>query len=439
MLRSISSALAIANGNLSAFHPDAYRADLLSFKLLGKQQVVVNRPNLMRRVMLDEERAFPKHPALGAALGPLVGNGVFVSQGEHWAMSRAAFNDWLDGATLRDFYVDMQIATGGLLERLDDASKCDVDVEGEMTHVTADIIHRSIFGCSITPSMLSAVKTSFARFRRASQSLFPSLLLGIPDIRRPFLSHTLNSAGGQIRAAAKASLNEYLKMPDTDRGLISYLQRERLRRALPPLGEEELVDEVVVVLLAGHETSAAALTWAFLMLARHPDWQSKVHRELDVISQGEPISLATLSKLTCLRNVFRETLRLMPPIPLFPRHARETCQFAGRSYPKGTSLVVCPWLIHRHENTWASANQFNPARFSDPAQKKAFSKAYIPFGLGPRACPGAGFALQEATLILAEVLRRYQVSSHNSHPVQPKANLTLRPPSDLQISFQARS
>lgn len=223
MLKPLLNALSIAHGRLSAFQQDAYRADLFSFRFFTKHQIIINRTSLVRRVMLDERGAFPKHPAVADALGPLVGDGVFVSHGKHWETSRDAFDDWLDGAALRQFYDHMQYATAALIERLNASTGEEVDLEREMTRVTADIIHRSIFDEPVTPMLMTALDTSFAEFRRASQAMFPSLLMGIPSLRAPLIRRSLRRSGSRIRTATADSLETYLKRPPDEGGLIARL------------------------------------------------------------------------------------------------------------------------------------------------------------------------------------------------------------------------
>ena len=189
---------------------------------------------------------------------------------------------------------------------------------------------------------------------------------------------------------------------------------------------DEMVDQVAIFFLAGHETSAAALGWALYLLALFPEWQERVAAEAaEVLGPGCP-DLAALKRLAVTRDVFRETLRLYPPVPMMVREAACPVRFRDRTVPKGAQIVLSPWHLHRHERLWERPDEFDPGRFATENGQACLRDAYIPFSAGPRVCTGAGFAMAEGPLMLALLVRAFRFEPVPERPAMPVAHLTVR-------------
>jgi cytochrome P450 len=194
-----------------------------------------------------------------------------------------------------------------------------------------------------------------------------------------------------------------------------------------------------MLFLAGHETSASALTWATHLLAQAPDVQARVHAEVTAQLGDRAPALGDMKALTLTRNVFRETLRLFPPVGFMARQTAGSCPMRKKQVPAGATVVVAPWLIHRHRDLWPEPDAFNPDRYDGDASREALKQAYLPFGMGPRVCMGAAFALQEATLILAQLVRHHRLDAVAGHVPQPVGRLTIRSANGVRLRLFRRT
>jgi cytochrome P450 len=201
---------------------------------------------------------------------------------------------------------------------------------------------------------------------------------------------------------------------------------------------DQLLDQVAMLFLAGHETSASALTWAAYLMANAPEVQERMHKEVvSRIADRQP-ALADMRYLDLVRNVFRESLRLFPPVGFMARQSAAACPIGKKNIEKGATVVVSPWLIQRHHALWDDPDAFNPDRYDNDASRESLKHAYLPFGMGPRVCMGAAFALQEATLILASLVRKYRISSLSDHEPQPVGRLTIRSANGVRLQLHQR-
>jgi cytochrome P450 len=338
----------------------------------------------------------------------------------------------------------MRAATQAMMERLaalPDGAEHDLEVE--MTHVTADIIFRTIFSVPMEGADARRIFDAFARFQAIAPRLLLPSIYGARWLVWPWDAWRSRRAAQEIRGllekliqprfeaqrAGQASLHSdilqsFMEATDTATG--------------SPFSFDELVDQVAMLFLAGHETSASALTWAAHLLANSPDVQQRAHAE--VIQQvGErELELTDVKPLELTRNVFRETLRLFPPVGFMARQAASGCTLGKKPVPQGATVVVAPWLIQRHRDLWSEPDAFDPDRYSEGATRESLRQAYLPFGMGPRVCLGAAFALQEATLILASLLRRYELTAVQGHVPQPVGRLTIRSANGVRLRLHRR-
>ena len=200
---------------------------------------------------------------------------------------------------------------------------------------------------------------------------------------------------------------------------------------------DEMADQVAIFFLAGHETSASTLAWALWLLAADPAAQDRVAAEARAVL-GPAAGFGDLSRLRFTRNIVRETLRLYPPVPMMVREARCPVTFRRREVPAGSQIVLSPWHLHRHERLWERPDDFDPDRWETGAGRASARDAYLPFSAGRRVCPGAGFAMAEATLILATLLRDLAVRPAETRAPVPVAHLTVRSRDGIRLVFGCR-
>jgi cytochrome P450 len=197
-----------------------------------------------------------------------------------------------------------------------------------------------------------------------------------------------------------------------------------------------MVDQVAIFFLAGHETSASALAWALYLLALSPQAQDRVAAE--VAGLADPPDLAAIARLRFTRDVFRETLRLYPPVPMMVREAATAGQMRGRAVPKGAQIVISPWHLHRHDRIWDNPDAFDPDRWAREATRPAQRDGYLPFSAGPRVCTGAGFALIEGVALLAALVREFRFTLDGQPTPVPMAHLTVRARDGIWLSVSRR-
>lgn len=210
----------------------------------------------------------------------------------------------------------------------------------------------------------------------------------------------------------------------------------------PETGEtfsrEELIDQIGIFFLAGHETTAGALAWALFILSQSPAHAERLRAEVEAVAGDGPITFEATKRLGFARNLFRETLRLYPPLAFIPRVALKAGRVRDIAVPAGAMVMISPWIMHRHRALWRDPECFDPDRFLPAREKELVQNAYLPFGLGQRLCVGAAFATIESVLILARLLRRYDFQAITPKSVRPVARLTTRSAQDIQVSIRRR-
>jgi cytochrome P450 len=204
------------------------------------------------------------------------------------------------------------------------------------------------------------------------------------------------------------------------------------------MSAKEVRDQVVTIFMAGHETTAVALTWTWYLLSQHPAEEALFHAELDRVLNGQPPRFEDLARLRYTRMVLEESMRLYPPAHTISRQALEADVVEGRAVRKGSMITIVPWVLHRHRGLWDRSDVFDPERFAPERASARPRFAYIPFGGGPRICIGASFAMTEALIILAMLGQRYRLRLVPGHPVEPIGLITLRPRDGLRMILERR-
>ena len=409
---------------LSAQPARLYRAWMAAFKTPFFHSYLCNDPALVNRVLVERPDDFPKSNRIREGLNPLLGNSVFVTNGEVWKRQRRIIDPAFEGGRLRDTFPAMRAAGGAAVARMPLGV---VEVEEEMSHAAADVIFRTLFSIPIEHEIAAQVFTEFRSYQRTQPILNIAAFLPLPRWFPRFHSKATRRSAAVIR------------------GLITRLTESRAAEILAGVAPDdlaskimltpdpltgarfetaEMVDQVAIFFLAGHETSASALAWALLMLAMSPETQDKVAAE--VAGLGDAPEFSAVTKLRYTRDVFREVLRLYPPVPMMVRE--NTCpeEMRGRKVAPGAQIVLSPWHLHRHERIWDRPDEFDPSRWQTEENRACARDAYMPFSAGPRVCTGAGFAMIEGVLLLALLVRAYRFETVAGRDPVPVAHLTVR-------------
>jgi cytochrome P450 len=429
---------------LAPLYERSYRMHMGEVHLPGLDLYMVNQPSLVRRVLVKEWQLFPKSARLVAALRPLLGTGLLIATGEEWLRQRRILQSVYSQASVDLVFPHMLAACDAMLARWAALpAGRDHDMEPEMTHVAADVIFRTIFSQPIEAADARRVFEAFGAYQAAAPSLTLPALFGLGWLTMPWHRRRSARAAAQIRQLLEALVRprqEAHRRGERAQGsdMLALLLEARDPETGAGFGFDEIVDQVAVMFLAGHETSASALTWALHLLANAPEVQDRAHAEIAGRMEARRPQAHDLKELTLVWNVFREALRLFPPVGFLAREAAVACPMRDKQVPAAATVVVSPWLIHRHRDLWQEPDAFNPDRYWQPAGQDGLREAYLPFGLGPRACPGAAFALQEAVLVLATVLRNWRIAPAAGHVPWPVGRLTVRPANGLRLLLWKR-
>ncbi|WP_166416335.1 cytochrome P450 [Cochlodiniinecator piscidefendens] len=427
---------------LSAQPEKLYRAWMAEFRTPFFRSYLVNQPDLVDEVLKARPDEFPKSERVTEGLRPLLGDSVFVTNGEQWKRQRRIIDPAFEGGRLRDTFPAMWDAAVSCVERLDArAGDAPIEVESETSHAAADVIFRTLFSIPITHSVAGAVFDEFREYQRSQPIVNLAAFVPLPRwMPRFFGRKTKRSARiirdliAQLTSTRMAEIKEGNAPDDLATKIMTFPD--------PQTGEcfdtEEMIDQVAIFFLAGHETSASALAWALYLMALYPEWQEKISDEAQREIDPETIYFSVMSKLRVSRDVFRETLRLYPPVPMMVREAACPQNFRNREVKAGSQVVLSPWHLHRHERLWDNPDGFDPTRFGTENGKTCMREAYMPFSTGARVCPGAGFAMVEGPLILSMILRSFKVEVVAEKPAVPVAHLTVRSKDGIWLKFTRR-
>ncbi|MEO5614425.1 MAG: cytochrome P450 [Cypionkella sp.] len=421
---------------LSAQPARLYRAWMAEFRTPFFRSFMCNDPALVARVLAERPDDFPKSNRIREGLNPLLGNSVFVTNGEVWKRQRRIIDPAFEGGRLRDTFPAMIAAGQAAVARM---PLGEVEIEQEMSHAAADVIFRTLFSIPIEHEVAAAVFAEFRIYQRTQPILNLAAFLPLPKWVPRFHRRATKSSAAVIRGLITRLTEGRAKeivagtAPDD-------LATKIMTTADPLTGERfetaEMVDQVAIFFLAGHETSASALSWALLMLAMDPDVQEKVVVEAQAL--GDKPEFSALSKLRFTRDVFREVLRLYPPVPMMVRENARPEEMRGRKVAPGAQIVLSPWHLHRHERIWDRPDEFDPNRWQTEENRVCARDAYMPFSAGPRVCTGAGFAMVEGTLLLALLARAFRFECVAGRDPVPVAHLTVRAKDGIWLRITRR-
>ena len=428
---------------LSAQPARLYRAWMAEFRTPFFRSYLCNDPKLVDLVLSRRPDDFPKSRRLAEGLRPLLGNSIFITNGETWARQRRIIDPAFEGGRLRDTFGAMWDAGEALVVRLHDEAKAGpVEVEAAMSHAAADVIFRTLFSLPIEHEVAGATFAAFRAHQEAQPLLNLGGLLPLPRWMPRFHNRKARATAARIRAligsltAARAAEIAAGTAPDD-------LATKIMTTPDPETGQvfdtDEMTDQVAIFFLAGHETSASAMAWALYLLATHPEWQDRLAGEAATVLGDSIPYFSHLGRLRVARAVFRETMRLYPPVPMYLRESVQDEVFRDRPVAKGAQVVISPWHLHRHERLWDNPDGFDPARFDTENGRACLRDAYIPFSAGARVCPGAGFAMAEGPLLLAMILRAFRVLPVEGRVPEPVAHLTVRARGGIWLRLEPRA
>jgi len=423
---------------LSAQPERLYRAKMAEFRTPFFRSYFVNQPELIREVLQGRPLDFPKSDRVSAGLRPLLGNSVFLSNGADWQRQRRIINPAFEGGRLRDTYAPMLAAARAMVARMQTQSGL-VEIEEQTSFGAADVIFRTLFSIPIEHRVAAQVFAEFRTFQRSQPILNLAAFLPIPRWFPRFHRRETRASADKIRALIEGLCAD--RMREIRHGTApDDLATKIMTQVDPETGEKfglpEMVDQVAIFFLAGHETSAAAMGWALYLLALYPDAQERVSAEVSRLPENPGLNDITGLKFT--RYVFREALRLYPPVPMMVRQTTRGEVFRGRNIAKGAQIVISPWHLQRNGDIWQDPDKFDPDRYGRDDAGQCLRDGYIPFSAGSRVCPGAGFAMVEGVLFLALLVRALRFETVADRVPVPVAHLTVRSENGIWLRIEPR-
>ncbi|EIQ0182191.1 cytochrome P450 [Campylobacter jejuni] len=423
---------------LDGLYERSYKMQTGYVKMPNFDLYVINDTKEVKRMMVDEVREFPKSAFLHELLSPLLGESIFATNGEVWKKQRELLRPSFEMTRINKVFNLMSEAVADMMDRFSKyPNHAIIEVDEAMTFITADVIFRTIMSSKLDEEKGKKILNAFVTFQEQSVHTAMRRMFRFPK----WLSYVLGDrkrakAGDVIRQVLSDIIKPRYDMADNAEfedilgSLLLVVDADTNKR----FSFEEILDQVAMLFLAGHETTASSLTWTLYLLSLYPKEQEKAYEEITQVLQGGAIEISHLRQFKYLTNIFKESLRLYPPVGFFAREAKKDTQVRDKLIKKGSGVVIAPWLIHRHEEFWTNPHGFNPSRFEGEYKKDA----YLPFGVGERICIGQGFAMQEAILILANILKTYKLELEEGFVPDVVGRLTVRSANGMRIKFSKR-
>lgn len=411
---------------LDVWKAAAFSTDFWQSRILRRTVFVCNSPDTVREAFVEKAELFErKSPQQRFALEPLLGDGLFVSEGETWRARRRAVAPVTHASRMAELAPVMTEVAGEWQARWSGLPiGAELDMLEEMAQMTAEVICRTLFGSNLGREAAAAVVHAFSAYQARVNQTALGAMLGLPEwISRLNNFHTRPQAR-RIHQVLDGLIATVLRHPEGDASLV------RAMAALQAMEPWALRNEAATLFMAGHETTANTLAWAWFLLANAPWAAERLRAEARTVLAGRPALHEDVARLPYTRAVIEETLRLYPPVPLLAREAMADTTIRGVAVPRGSLLLVVPWLLHRNPGLWPEPDRFQPERFIDGAPPRY---GYVPFSIGPRVCTGQQFGLVESIICLATLAQDAAPVMKPGHVVQPVSRLTLRPGATLPM------
>ncbi len=414
-----------------------YEAPITIAETPRRQLVWITDPALIETVLLEEAEGYPKAPEIEDRIfSPALGHGLLTADGQAWRRQRKAAAPAFLNSELMAAVPAMAAAAEALAKRWRARGARYVrDVEHDMTDVTFDVIAATVLGgCDEATAEL--IKSSVDAY------LGPiawDLAFGILELPRwlwyPRRGRQRRSAA-RIRTELGKIISSRRANAEAHDDLLARLMSARGAEDGAAMSEPELVDNLATFLVAGHETTAKALTWTLYLLARAPEWQERIRAEVAAVAGDRTITAGDLDRLAITEMVLKESMRLYPPAPVMSRQAAADGMLGGHAINRNALITIPIYAMHRHRLLWDDPDRFDPERFAPAASGKLNRTQFMPFGFGPRTCIGSVFAMIEAKVLLATFVRAARFGWDGRHAPEPVSRVTLRPKGGMPLAVE---
>jgi unspecific monooxygenase len=427
---------AMRRSPISTWGQRAYEDDIVRGRFFSRSSFILNTPDAIRHVLVDNYENYTRTPAGIRVLRPMLGQGVLIAEGRAWKHQRRTLAPAFTPRAVTSLVPHMVAVTDETIAKLRTVGSAPIDLRETMQRMTLEIAGRTMFsfGMDRHGPVLRDFVMEYGERLAHPHFLDMLLPLGWPspqDFSRARFRKRWTQFVSQLMAERRAAGKNEGAPP---RDLFDLMGAARDPETGEAFSDEQLGDEVATMILAGHETTATALFWALYLLALDPATQDAVAAEVASTNVDGGLEI---ERLKFTRAVVDETMRLYPPAFLIARAATAPDTIAGMAVKKNDIILIAPWLLHRHEKLWHDPSAFVPARFMPPAPPPD-RFAYLPFGVGARVCIGAHFALVEATLALAKLIGAFRVELLDKEPVMPIGIVTTQPDRSPMFMISSR-
>lgn len=412
--------------------------DAAYFRVGRRRSMLLSHPDDIEQVLVTDNKKFMKNFALSFFLRPLLGNGLLINEGDSWLRQRRLIQPTFARPRLEHYSHAMVELTQRMLGQWKPNEER--DLAREMMQLTMGIAGKTLLGVDVgdryrevVVCLEAAMRDFMARFRSPLPIPF-----WLPTPGNWWLKRTirrLDSVLQQMIDERRAAIEH----EGESRGdFLSLLITARDENDGSPLSNQQLRDEVMTMFLAGHETTANTLSWAWYLLGQHPNEQRRLRDEVDTVLNGRPPTPADVPRLVHCERIVREAMRLYPPAFVIGRRSEEDCTIGDHFIPAMTNVLMSQWVVHRDERWFSDPSEFQPDRWTADFIHTLPKYAYFPFGGGPRACIGKEFAMLEATLIMATMAQRIELELVDREPLPVLPVVTLRPAKPVVMRVRLR-
>jgi cytochrome P450 len=438
-LHLIALLKALWRNPLEAWARPHFEEPIVTSKLGTRQVALVNEPQAVRRILLDNAANYGREPMQRRIMFSTLNNGLLMADDQQWMAQRRILGPLFTRKSVRNFAPAMLRAANDLVERWQALNGKLIDVAAEVTLVTLNVLERTIFSEGLGRNPVE-VRDAMRKYFDSVGRIEPLDLLGLPDfiprlaqfrIRSPL--RLFNDTIDAIITSRRRHLAESTSKAPRD--ILSLLLEAADPETGYRLSETELRANIITFIAAGHETTANAIMWSLFLLSQSPEWEKQVVTEADRELRSPKHDA---DRLVVTRAVVEEAIRLYPPIAAITRCAYDRDELAGVNIRPGAMIVIAPYVLHRHRRLWQNPDIFDPTRFVGRARDEIDRFAYMPFGFGPRMCIGQAFALQEAPIIVASVMRHLVLELSDQERVWPVLRITVRPKNGLPMRLRSR-
>lgn len=402
--------------------------DVSRFRFILLPAHLLAHPDHVKHVLVDNHRAYDKQTKGFQALRLVLGNGLLTSEGDFWRRQRRIAQPAFHKERIAAFGASMVRAAEDTARAWEAVAKAGgtLDVAAEMMRLTLRIAGETLLSTDVTADAGAVGNAVGVLLTEANTRILQpvEVPLSLPTARNRRVIAALEA----VESVVLRMIEERRRMASgRPNDLLTMLMEARDEETGEGMTDRQLRDEVITIFLAGHETTANALSWTFYLLSLHPGAARRMAAELHDVLGGRPPEVADLGRLPLTTAVLKESMRLYPPAWMIGRRALEGDTISGFDIPRDSLVFVSPWVTHRHPAFWPNPEGFDPERFLPERAADIPRYAYFPFGAGPRLCIGQGFAMIEAVLLLATLAQRFRLDLVPGHRVVPQPSITLRP------------